>query len=126
MSPYRSPTTASRGTAASSAARSSSLSCTSAAPTFSSVGDPLSAGDGYDVVALGEHPRERELARRAARGLGELAHLRDEPQVGVERLALEARGTTGRPRVAGLQGLDGDGAGEDASPQWGVGDQADP
>ena len=36
MSPYRSPATASRGTACSSAARSSSVSSTSAAPTFSS------------------------------------------------------------------------------------------
>ena len=41
------------------------------------VAHPLGAGDGDDVVTLGEHPGERELAGRAALGGRDLAHLLD-------------------------------------------------
>ena len=102
MSPYRSPATASRGTAGSSAVEVVvGERRRRRAPTFSSrYVTRLVPGIGRHVVALGEHPGERELAGRAALLVGELADLVDQREVGVERLALEAREVRRAPGVA--------------------------
>src|SRR6478735_1331860 len=61
------------------------------APVLLEIGHALGAGDRHDVVALGEHPRQRELARRRALLLGELAELRRQLLVALEVLTREAR-----------------------------------
>ena len=118
MSPYRSPTTASRGTASSRAARSSSVSVTSAAPTFSSrYFTRLVPGIGATplVVALREHPRERELAGRAALVVGDRADPVDELEVGASPSPWK-RGKYAERRESLLErGLRRDRAGQDAA-----------
>src|SRR5437764_11549984 len=52
---------------------------------------PLRAGNRNDVVAAREHPRERELRRRAALLLGQLAQAGGERPVALEVLALHTR-----------------------------------
>src|SRR5690349_9691259 len=68
------------------------------APVLLEVGHALGAGDRDDVVALGEHPRQRQLARRRALLLGELAELRGQELVALQVLAGEAR--VAAPEVA--------------------------
>jgi hypothetical protein len=73
-------------------ARSAAVSSTSSAATLSSrYVRPLRAWDRHDVVAPGEHPRQRELRGRAALLVGDLLDLCGEPQVLLEVVAAEPR-----------------------------------
>src|SRR3954451_12640082 len=88
------------------------------------VGAALRAGDGDDVLALVQHPGERELARGHALVGGELLEPADEVEVLLEVLALEAR-REATVVVLGeiVGGLDR--AREEAAAERGVGDEAD-
>src|SRR3954469_18865557 len=91
---------------------------------------PLRAGDRDDASkivhsALGEDPGEGELAGGAALLGRDLADLLDQPQVGLERLALEAREVRRRPAVTLLDRLPLLLAGEQAATERRVRDQAD-
>ena len=61
------------------------------AEVFVQVLEALRAGDGDYVLALGQHPRESELTRRAALRRRELADLFREVEVLLEVLPLKAR-----------------------------------
>jgi hypothetical protein len=87
-------------------------------------GDPAGAGDGGDVVALGEQPGQGDL-RRCGAGLGgDGLDLVDDGQVALEVLPGEA-GVGLAPVVAG-DVIDGaDLASEEAVAERGLGDEAD-
>jgi hypothetical protein len=78
----------------------SSTSAAAAAFCFE-VGAPLGAGDRHDVVALCQHPGERELGGRDALLLRDLGDLLGDPPVGLEVLADEARVVA--PEVSGVE-----------------------
>src|SRR5205807_1630480 len=94
------------------------------ADVFLEVADPPRAGNRHDVLALREHPGKRQLRRRAVLLARQLPHLIDECQVAAEVLTLKARGAAAV--VIGREVLETlDGAGEEASPQRTVRDEAD-
>ena len=84
----------------------------------------LRPGDRHDVLALRQHPRERELGRRALLPPRDLLDVRHQVEVLLEVVALEARGVpavvVGREVVEGAEP-----AGEEAAAQRAVGDEAD-
>src|SRR5262249_51439961 len=85
----------------------------------------LRARDRSDVLALAQHPRERELTGRRALLGGDLAHAVDELEVALEVLALEARVVGAE--VAGLEVVGRpEAAGEAAAAERAVGDEPDP
>ena len=65
------------------------------------IGAPLGPGDGHDVVSLGQHPGQGDLARFHAELVSQLLHLVDELEVLAEVVALEARVVTAK--VVGRQ-----------------------
>src|SRR6185295_1436128 len=88
------------------------------------VGTPLRPRDGDDVRALREHPGEGELSRRAALLGGDRLDTRDEVQVALKVVALEARRHAAI--VVGRQILEAtDLAGEETPSERAVGDEAD-
>ena len=85
---------------------------------------PLRARDRDDVVALRQHPRERELRRGAAFLPRDLLHERHEVEVLLEVLALEARVVAAV--VVGREIVDrAELPGQEAAAERAVGDEAD-
>lgn len=66
-------------------------------------GGALGAGDGDDVLTLGQQPGERELAGRDALLASEIADLPHEVEVALEVLSLKAR--IAAPEVVGREVL---------------------
>src|SRR5439155_706714 len=88
------------------------------------VPDPGRAGDGNDVLALRQHPRERDLRGGAALRGCELLDSLDQLEVLLEVLALEARVVA--PEIAFLEVVGrADPPGEEAAAKRAVGDEAD-
>src|SRR5207247_8215957 len=84
----------------------------------------LRAGNGDDVFSLREDPCQRELRGPAALAGGHLADARDEVEILLEVLALEARRQTAV--VVGRQILEArDLSGQEAAPERAVGDEPD-
>ncbi len=84
----------------------------------------LRAGDGGDVIALVEEPREGELPRSRAFPVGYFFHTLDEVEVLLEVLAREARRRAAEivlGEVVGGRYLPG----EEASPERAIWDEAD-
>jgi hypothetical protein len=52
---------------------------------------PGGAGDGHDILALGQHPSQSQLRRFATFFRGDLFDTADKIQIAFEILALEAR-----------------------------------
>ncbi len=85
---------------------------------------PLGAGDGDDVLALGQQPRQGQLRGRAALGLGGLDQRPDQGGVGFQIAVVEARmvpAPVGLGEVAG----GGDGPGQHAPAERRIGHEAD-
>ena len=81
-SAYRSPAAASFGTAFSICSRSAGVSWTSSEPSASAEPVPAPGADQrHDVLALGQHPRDRDLRDAHALGLGDRPQLLDEREV---------------------------------------------
>src|SRR5881398_2239538 len=86
---------------------------------------PLRSRDGDDVLALGEHPGERELRGPAALARRERLEVAHQVEVFLEVLALEARREAAV--VVGREVLEAlDLPGQEAAPERAVGDEADP
>ena len=120
---YRVPAAAPSGIAAEMRATSSGVSFTRSAPTFSSSRCWIPrAGYRHHVGALRQHPRQRQLRRRAALLLRNRLDARDQFAVVGEVLLLEAR-MRGSPPVDIGEGLDR--AGQEAAAERRIGDKAD-
>ena len=85
---------------------------------------PLRAGNGHDVLALREHPGQRELRRRAALLARNALDTFEQRQILVEILALETRRL---PPVVVLRQVAGrlEAPGQEAAPERAIGDEAD-
>src|SRR3954468_4380077 len=87
-------------------------------------GQPLGAGDGGDVIALRQQPRQGDLGGGGAGLVGDRLHLVGDGEVAPEVLAGETR--VGRPEVVRSEvALRPDGAGQEPVAERRVGDQAD-
>ena len=85
---------------------------------------PLGARDRHDVVALGQEPRQGELARRDVSLGGDFLHPLDQREVLLEVLALESRRLAAPVSLGNVLGAL-EPAGEEASSQRAVGHKPD-
>src|SRR4051794_25930277 len=94
-------------------------------PVLLEIGDALRPRDRDDVIALRQHPRQRELAGGDALLLGELADLGCEQLVALEVLTREARVAAAEVALVELLLGVGEPAGQEPAPDRRVGDEAD-
>ncbi len=86
---------------------------------------PLGAGDGDDVLALGQQPGQRQLGGGAALGLGGFDQRPDQGGVGLQGAVVEARMVPAPVAFRQVPGT-GDGAGQHPPAQRRIGHEADP